>query len=155
MTLASLGAAAAGTAIKIYSDKKAGDYEAKVAENNARLAETQRAEGLRIGANEAASIKAQGRAVAGSATTVLGASGVDTTLGSPALSIAASEMNAAKDAETMRSNAARQAWGFANEAQDAKAKAAMIRRGTLLGGVGTALGGVAQGVDIWGRYSRT
>jgi hypothetical protein len=135
-----VGTMAAGTAMNIYAKKKAGDYEAQVAENNAALAEQQRKLALDQGVQDASLIRSQGRQVAGQAQAAIGASGIDGTTGSMGNIFAVNEANAAIDAERLKANAARTAWGFANEARDEKARAKMMRKATLLGGIGEGLG---------------
>ena len=54
---------------------------------------------------------------------------------------------AAMDAERARANAARQAWGFANEEQDQKARAKMTKKATLLGGIGEGIGAAGSMVS--------
>jgi len=140
------GAAIASAGVKIYGDVQAGRYQTKVAENNAKLAEGQAASEAVRGAQEASAIEAQGRAAGAQALAATAASGIETTVGSGAAIQAASTVNAMQDAEVARSNAARRAWGYLNEAQDLRAEKGMIRRGSVLTGIGTGLSGVGQAV---------
>ena len=50
-------------------------------------------------------------------------------------------------------NAARSAWGYANESQDALARARMIRRATFIQGLGSGLGGLASAAGIYAAFS--
>jgi len=139
---------AVGTAVSLYGKKQEGDYQSRIAQNNAQIAQWQQSGALQEGANQAAAIEAQGRQAEGAAKAAIGANGVSSTTGSMADVFSTNAMNTAADAARARANAARAAWGFANESQDAEAQARMIRRGTILGGVG-------QGIGAFGQMAQT
>jgi len=148
-------AAVIGAGVSLYAKKTQGDFEAKVASNNAQLATQQANDALRLGADEAATIKAQGRQASASAVAAMGATGIESTTGSAANVIASSAVNAALDAEQAKANAARRAWGFQNEAQDSLAKKKMIKRATILGGIGQGVGSAASiGASSYGLYKQ-
>lgn len=144
---------AVGTGISLYAKHQAGNYEAKVAENNAALARQQQGLAMQQGVSDASAIKAAGRQVGASAETAIAANGVEGTSGSMGNIFEINAATAAMDAERARANAARAAWGFGNEAQDATARAKMTRKATLLGGIGEGVGAAGSiastGYQMW------
>lgn len=143
-TIAMVGVTAAGAATSIYSQQKQAAFDAQVARNNATLAGYQRTDALAAGGEAASRIKVAGRQAASSAVAALAARGVDSTVGSGASVVAASQMNAAADAEMARVNALRQAWGFGQQQQDLLASARQRERSGVMGGVATGLGAVSS-----------
>jgi len=130
---------AASAGASIYAQKKQGDFDAQVAQNNAGLALNQAHDARRAGAAQSSRIKAEGSNIVGQAQAALAKGNISSTSGSGAGIIETTRANAAADAETARANAARAAWGFQNEAQDLTAQAAMRKRAGILGGVSTGL----------------
>lgn len=133
-----LASAAAGTAGAVRS----ANTQAAVARRNAELARQQRTDALARGKMAAGRARSAGRDAAATATAGLAASGVDVTSGSPAGTIATSLINAEMDADMAEANAARQAWGFEAQAQNAEAQAKSYEASR----VPTVLGGVFSGV---------
>ncbi len=143
MTIATVGAMAVGTGISIYAKQQEGSYQAQIARNNAKISEWQAADAAQIGGQEASAVQTAARQAGATQLAKLAASGVDTTTGSAAASLASTAAEGALAAETARANAARRAWGYSNESQDLQAQAKMIRRGSILGGIGLGLSGAA------------
>lgn len=155
MTIAAATAATAavvGGGIKIAADRRAANFQAAVARNNARLARAQQAQELMLGATEASRIEAAGARAASSARAIIGASGVESTVGSVANIFGASTMAAAADAERVRANAARRAWGYGAEAQNYLAQGRMAQRASILGGIGTGLGAAGSAAGAFSSY---
>ena len=146
----------ASTAVGIASQVQQGEYQAKQAQHNAKVAGWQRSDAVQRGAQEASRFERAGRSAAERGLAVGGAGGLDTTDGSIASLFDASAVNARLDAEAARASGHRQAWGFTNEAQDLQARARNARRAGILGGIGTGLSGfgqlVGQGGDLAARY---
>lgn len=152
MTIAATTAAVASTGIGIYSGIQSGRYNARVAENNAKIASWKRADVIRQGAEQASLIRAAGRRAEGSAIAATAANGIDTTVGSGAAAIATSGVNAELDAIQAKANAARAAWGLQNQAQDLQAQARLIRRSSILGAVGQGLGGAGSALSVYNTF---
>ncbi len=138
------GVTAAGAGLSIYSQVKQGGFDAKVAENNARIAGYQRAAALRAGESAASQVRDEGRRVTGAATAALAKGNVSSTVGSGADILATTEMMTAADAATAKANAAREAWGYGQQRRDSMAEAAMRKRAGIMGGIGTGLGAVGS-----------
>jgi hypothetical protein len=140
----------AGAAISAYSQHQQAESEAEVARNNAKLAGMQRSDALRRGTWAASEVMAEGRRKTASARTAIAANGIDSTTGSMADLLTASSINARIDADTVRANAVRAAWGFGNEADDHLARAHMAKRSGYLGALGTGLSGVGSAAGHYG-----
>lgn len=128
-----------GAALSAYSQYRGGQAAAQVARNNAQLAEWQKADALRQGVEQASAIRARGSQVAGQQRAITAANGVETDAMFDTTYVA-TEL----DATTARNNAARQAWGFASEAQDQRAQAKIASDQGILGAAGTSLMGFGQ-----------
>jgi hypothetical protein len=157
--LATIATVAGGSAlisggISAVSTYQQGQYQAKVAENSARVARWNRADALARGAEAAGRVRTIGSRASGAALARMAASNIDTTTGSPAGSLAATEANVQADVDAVRANAARQAWSLTNEAQDLHASARMARRGSILGAFGAGLGGVGQAAGTFASYNK-
>jgi hypothetical protein len=147
-------ATVAGAGASTYGQIQAGKYEAKVAENNAELAAAQRAAVLQQGQEEASQVEALGRRTGATAVAQMAASGVDTATGSAANVEAQSIANAAVDAETIRANAARAAWGLEAEEEEHLARAKMAKRASVLGGIATGVSGLGGALGVYGALRR-
>lgn len=155
MTIATVGAMAVGTAVSLYGKEQEGNYQARMAANNAKIQGWQQTGALQEGANQAAAIRSQGAAVGGAARSAVAANGVEGTTGSAANLFETNAINTEVDAARAKANAARAAWGFANEQQDMTAQAGMIRRGTMLGGLGQGIGAMGQMAQTgYGMYKQ-
>lgn len=149
VTIATVGAIAAGTAISAYSQYKSGKFAEAQANTNATVAGYQRADAIQRGTYQAGEVMQEGRRVASSARAALAASGVDSNTGSPSSTVTTSLVNAGVDAERVKSQAARQAWGFANEEQDLRAQARSARSAGILGSLGTGLSGIGTAAGTY------
>ena len=148
------GVAIASAATSIYGQKVQGDYEVAQARNNAKLAEAQAADARQRGVAAASAITAEGTQIAGSAQTVLGASGIESTSGSAGDIAGTNAMAVARDAELARANAAREAWSFEAQVQESKERRKMVKKGTLLGGIGTGISGLGAAVEAYSKQGR-
>jgi hypothetical protein len=140
MTIATVGAMAVEIGISLYVKSQAADYESKVAQNNAKLAEIQRGQVMQAGAEQAANIRAEGVRVGAAGLTAAAANGVETTTGSVGNIFAVGAANAAMDAKRAKTQSEQQAWALANEAQDTLAMSRMRRQASILGGIGESFG---------------
>src|SRR5262245_48979115 len=142
--------------------KAQGDYRRSVADTNARIANLQAAETLEAGdiAASRENLKTMGRV--GSLRAAQGASGTDISKGSNVLTRQATEFAGNMDELQIRTNAARQAWGFKTQAimdtyegQFAKMTAANQAQQTLLSGGMQAISGplsIEANYLRWSRY---
>lgn len=158
---------AAATAVSAYGkyqqgqqQRALGEYNAQVAENNARVQEMAAADALQRGQVEEDAQRRRARQIMGAQRAAFAAQGGALTDQSTAAILGDTAAFGELDALTIRNNAAREAWGLrvgaANSMADAGAARfqgrAAARAGTM-GAVGTILGGAAQGYDLWRRQN--
>ena len=128
------GALAAGvtaSAIGAYNQsvaaKNQAKYQAQVAKNNATMAEYAAQDASNRGAEEAAKVAANARRVRSRQVAAIASSGIDITSNSSQSLLEDTDFLSAQDAAQVRSNAARQAWGYRVEGQNFNASSAMYR----------------------------
>lgn len=158
VAIGALALSAVGTAVSVVgqmqnaaAQQKVANYQAQVAENNALLAKEQAKQTTAAG--EAATMQQQmkTRATVGAIRAAQGASGVDVDTGSNVdVRSSAAELGQL-DALTIRSNAARQAYGYETGATSQQAQAGLDRAagaqaGTagLFGAAGSLLSGASS-----------
>lgn len=148
--MVSLGLSAAGTALtatSAYSQAKTGQA---VAEANAKNADIQAADALRRGEKDAQEVQRRAAAFKSSQRVALAKNGLDLTYGTAADLQDQTDFFAQADADTVRSNARREA--YARQSQSANFTAeAMASRPWLAGG-STLLAGAGQVASKWYDY---
>lgn len=145
-----LVATVAGTAMTAYSQIQQGNAAEKAAEYNAEVAGMQAKDAINRGNIEAEAQRAKAAKVASAQRAAAGASGAVVDSGSFADVVLDTVTTGERDAQTIRTNAMRQAWGLESQAdidlysgQQAKAASRTAAAGTLLTGVskvGTQMG---------------
>lgn len=133
---AMLALTAANSATQYITQRRAaagaeaqGNYEAGILEQNASLADQQRADALARGREAELQQRRGTRGMIGAQRAAIAASGVSVGSGS-ALDVQTDTAHLGElDALTLRNNAAREAWGFDVQAADLRAKAAMAAAG--------------------------
>jgi hypothetical protein len=145
-------AMAAQTAIQMKAQKEQADYQAKVDENNAVLATRQANDAIQRGAYEARRMEIAGRRASASAAVAVEANGLSSTSGTMANLVDQSRLNAAADADTIRANAAREAWGYKNETDELRERARQTRRAGFLGALGTGIAGAGSAASSYASY---
>ncbi len=147
------GAQGIGELVEGFAGGRAADFQAQIARNNAEIARMNARSATEVGNVQAFNSMLKTRAQVGYTKAAQAAGGVDVNSGS-ALDVQASErMLGMMDALTIRSNAARAAYGYQAEAGNRMAQAAsykqrgkMSRIAGLMGASGTILEG-ASSVD--------
>jgi hypothetical protein len=138
-TIGLVAASAAGATVGIVGAVQSGAAQAKIADNNAELARLQQKDALVRGEQAASIVRARGRQIESSAIASIAANAIETTTGSAAGVLASTAIATEQDAETVKANATREAWGFGQQAQNLTAQATEVRRSSILGAVGTGL----------------
>ena len=151
------GAAGIGDLLEGFAGGSAADFQAQIARNNAEIA-GRNAQGAReAGAVQALNSMLRTRAVVGQTKAAQAASGIDVNSGS-AVDVQASErMLGMLDALTIRSNAARAAYGYEAEAGGYQARAKMLRQGgkmARIGGLMNASGTILEGATSADRQRK-
>jgi hypothetical protein len=135
----SLALTAAGTTI---GQKRAGQYTAAVANQNASLAEKAAADAEARGRIEESRARARTNAAIGQAKAGAGASGVLVDTGSPLDALADMAYIGEQDALTIRRNAAMEAWGLRAQAGNMKAEGLLQKKAANYGAGATFLSGL-------------
>lgn len=137
--------AIAGSAMTAYGQIQQGRAAEKAAEYNAEVANLQAKDAVNRGNIEAEKQRLKAQQVAGAQRAAMGASGAQVDSGSFADILVDTATTGEKDAQTIRTNAMRQAWGLETQAdidlyqgKQAKSAAYMAAGGTLLTSAATA-----------------
>ena len=134
-------------------------YEAKVATNNALIAEQNAAETARAGETTAFNVGEQGAQRIGEMKATMGARGVDVNSGSNAASLEGAHEVVATDIGTVRSNAAQAIYGYQTQAESSAAQAGLDTMGASqslvagnLGSEASLLNGVSSLGANWNKF---
>jgi len=129
-------------------------YQKQMADQNAKMAETQAQDALARGDRSAQDVKKQGQRVIGAQRVALAAQGINLDSGTALELQQDTAAQAARDAVTVRNNAWREAWGYKVEAINQTAQGAFIQATaksqsafTLMTGGAQAIGYGAQGLQ--------
>lgn len=161
--LAGAGLNAAGQFMGLDAQSQAAAYQAAVARNNANTAMENASMDSAAGNVAATNAGLRTRAAVGKQIAAAGAGGVESRSGSEAQQVAGIRQMGMQDAETVRSNATKQAWGAevastgfqaqagldTYESQVASTMAPLAAGGTLLSGAST-VGGNFLKASQWG-----
>lgn len=147
--IASTGLTVGGTVLGGMGAQAEAKQQEAFARQNALLSRRAAADAVQRGEAEAGKAQAEGSRAIAQARASLGASGLEMTSGSALDALATTRLNTELDAQTLRANAAREAWGYKVEAhnQDMQAEVAgrradqAILSTILTGGVQAARGG--------------
>lgn len=136
LTAASLAATVAGGVVSYEgaqeaakAQKNASLYQAQVAQNNASVANQNAQIATQAGAAQAEQQELKTRAAVGAIKASQGASGIDVNSGSALDTQKSQDVLGQLDALSIRSNAARQAYGYQNQAASYEGEAALDRSG--------------------------
>lgn len=153
--------------------REASESEAQLAEFNADVADVQAQDALERGADEESRFRSSVRSMIGSQRTAFAAGGIDVGFGSAVDVQADTAFLGEQDALQIRTNAAREAWGYKVEGVDLRRRADIARKtGVYLeaagkeaqkasryAAAGTIAGGAVSLLDTYygpgGRASRT
>lgn len=134
MSTLAMYAAAAGTAVSVYSaheqaqgQKDMARYNAQVADNNAKTNEIEAQDAIKRGDEEANAIRRNADMLKGSQRASMAARGLDLAEGTAAELQFQTDFFSSVDQATARDNAKRQAWGIRTQGANFKSEAAMQR----------------------------
>lgn len=108
----------AGSLFNAAGSYQAGRDALKSAHENALLAEGAAAHVVRAGEDDVLAVRREARQVEGAARTAYGASGVDVQSGSAQRMLESTERLSEQDVDTIRRNAAYEAWGYKTQGQN-------------------------------------
>lgn len=158
MAIASTALSTVGAGVSAFGQYQQASYQSRVEQQNARLAADRSRDALRRGQIEAERYGREASREQGALRASMAANNIDPGYGSAADVRGDAATYAAQDIETIRENAAREAWGFEVDAMNSRARARSYRgaaTGALVGGAfgmaTTALGGAVQYRNMFPR----
>lgn len=119
--------AVAGAGVAYNAQKEEGKANAAIAENNSRLAADQAKDAQAMGDRESEQQMWRTRAMLGTQRASIAANGIDSQIGTPAEILGETAMFGEIDQQTIRNNAARQAWGFNAQSLDYRNKGKLTK----------------------------
>lgn len=143
------GLQVAGAVQKGIAAKQAAEANAALLEENARTADQAGGDAVLRGRLLEGRVRTEGEQVANKQKTAFAAAGVDVKSGSALDVLGDTGMLSELDAQVVRSNAFREAWGYKTQASQFRRRAGMERQAGDNALVGSILGGIAQG----GQYA--
>jgi hypothetical protein len=149
-----IGLAAGGTALSAIGQIRSGNQAKALGEFNARVAETQAADALTRGAEDEQKFRAGVKGLIGSQRAGFSGQNVDVGTGSPVDVQADAAFLGELDALTIRTNAAREAWGFRQQAENARLGGQQAQTASRWGAASTIVGGAGSLLQAkygWGR----
>lgn len=148
VTIAATAALVAG-GVSAYGQYQSGQYQKAVGETNAKMAEQQARDAAEIGGIEEERYRAQLRAIQAKQRAAFAGNGVDFTTGTPLGVLAETARTGETDAQNIRANALRQAWGYKVEALNRRAEG---RLASMRGKYGAASTLLTSGAQAYGTY---
>lgn len=146
LSLITLGLTAAGTAVGAVGNYMQGQAEGEAADFNAHLSDIQAGDARQRGEVEASRYRSAGTRMVAQQRVAAGASGIEGKSVEDLMLDTA--LMSERDAETVRNNAAREAWGYEVQAADLRLRGAGARSRGVFGAGGTILGGIASGLSM-------
>ncbi|WCE04423.1 hypothetical protein [Pseudoxanthomonas sp. JBR18] len=148
-----IGATVATGLYTADQQKKQGQAQAEIEENNARLAQAEADNANAMGTRESQEQAWRTRALIGQQRAAIAANNIDPTLGTPSEILGETAMFGEVDQQTIRLNAARQAWGYNAQATNYRNQGSLSRWSGKSQATGTVLGSLASAASIYGGAS--
>lgn len=145
---AAMGLDILGGLLKGMAAYQSGEYNAKVADNNAALALFGAGDSRLRGQLAAENLLMRGSQLASKEKTAYAGAGVDVSSGSAVTAQADTKGMSAFDAMLAENNAAREAWGYESRGQQFKEQARIDRFNGEKGLEGSILGGITQAASV-------
>lgn len=157
--MAGMGASAVGAANSAKAQQNSLDYQAEVSANNAQIAEWQAQDAIRAGQVEEQNSRLKYAALKGTQRAAMAANGVALDEGSAVDILTTTDYVNETDANAIRTNAARTAWGYRTQSTSYSDNAESLRAGASATSPSSAaglslLGGAGQLAGSWYRYSQ-
>ena len=136
------------------NERAAYGYQARIAENNASVAEAQAADAIDRGHQVAGAVRKQGKQIKGAQHVGFAAGNVDASFGSALDILTETDVATDIDANEAQQNAGREAWALRMQASDYRNQAKLLKfhRGAtspLLAGGTALLDGATKVADKW------
>lgn len=156
----------AGLAFTAYSamqqsaaTKDSANYNAAVQRNNAQLAEYQAQDAVTRGDKATEDHMRKVAQLKGTQKASMAARGLDLSEGTPLNILTDTDLFGEIDANTIQTNAAREAWGYRAQGSNSTAQANLYKaqadnQNPLMAGAGTLLAGAGSVADRWTAYKK-
>lgn len=130
------------------------EIQAQTQANNATIANWDASDAITRGQQQAQQSQQNTASLASTQRATMAANGLDLTQGTPANILASTKYQGQLDTNTIQANAARQAWGYANQANNATTNSQLLNFGAgqinpTQAGQTTLLGGAGQVASSW------
>lgn len=161
--LGAQGAGAAASAVGSYysaqSQKSSLNLQASLADINAKTAESTAQSALLAGDRQEQSVRLRTAQLKSKQTVALAANGVDLSQGSALRTLTDTDVMGDIDANTVKANAVRAAWGYRTQATGFQNQALTSRAGAsavspLMAGATSLLGGASQVAGSWYVFNK-
>lgn len=159
LTAASAGISAYGAIEQGKANSAAASYQAQVAQNNQTIANQNAQFALQQGQQEEAAKRQQTAQTISEQRAITAASGIDPNSGSSKRIQGDTAALGELDAQTIRNNAARTAWGYQNQGMNFGAQASLLQSQSAnasaageLGAFSSIVGGAASVANKWYTY---
>lgn len=139
-----IGIAAVGTAASVVGQVKSGNAAKRIGDYNAAVADAQAADALVRGQQDEEKFRQGVKTLIGSQRAGFAGQGVDVGVGSAVDVQADAAFLGELDALTIRTNAAREAWGYTVQAQDARLGGQQAQSASRYGAASTVLSGTTS-----------
>lgn len=158
------GIAIAGMVMSAYSAsqqasaaKDSANYNAAIQNNNAKIAEYQAKDAVQRGDQATEDHMRKVAQLKGSQKASMAARGLDLSEGTPLNILTDTDVFGEIDANTIKTNAAREAWGYRAQGSNSTAQAGLYKmqadnQNPLMAGAGTLLSGAGSVADRWSKY---
>lgn len=164
LALGAQGAGAAASAVGSYysaqSQKSSLNLQASLADINAQTAESTAQSALLAGDRQEQSVRLRTAQLKSKQTVALAANGVDLSQGSALRTLTDTDVMGDIDANTVKANAVRAAWGYRTQATSFQNQALTSRAGAsavspLMAGATSLLGGASQVAGSWYAFNKS
>jgi hypothetical protein len=160
LSAVSAGVSAYGAAESSAAQSQAANYQAQVALNNQKIADQNAQFALQQGAQEEAAKRQQSAQVISEQRAITAAAGIDPNQGSSMRIQGDTAALGELDAQTIRNNAARTAWGFQTQGANFGGQAALLQSQAsdassagALGAFSSLIGGASSVANKWTTFN--
>ena len=146
---AALIASVVGTGVTAAGAVQQGKTQGEIAQFNADTAKFQADDAAKAGLVAEENQLAKTKQIRAQQEVIMGAGGLDPTTGTAAQVLDQTTKMGTLDALTLRTNAARQAWGYSTQATNSELQGASARTAGYFGAAGTLLSGGARAYGLY------
>ena len=145
------GVSALGAGASAYSQYQQGQFQEKVGERNAQVQDAKAQEAVRIGSIAEERQRTITRQTMGAQRAAMATTGLEVDSGSFGDILADTAKFGELDAQTVRTNALKEAWGLQIDATNSRLQGSMAGKAGKMNAAGTLLSGASQ---AFGMYSK-